>query len=168
MLKISMFRVAATIAAICLCGPAWALGSTPVTVVNPADIAKSEGIQHPYQTEVQCLFENNSNVCFTSFTSPTSQRLVFEFISGQCFLNSAQDLISLFISTTIGGQSAQHFISSPPSRTFFGGMIVNFGQAVRIYADQNTTINFEANSSDFANSSNSCNLTISGQAIDVP
>jgi len=36
MFKTSTFRVAATLAGICLCGPAWALGSTPVTVVNPA------------------------------------------------------------------------------------------------------------------------------------
>jgi hypothetical protein len=36
MFNTSTFRVAATLAGICLCGPAWALGSTPVTVVNPA------------------------------------------------------------------------------------------------------------------------------------
>jgi hypothetical protein len=56
MFKHSTFRVAATLATMCLAGPAWALGSTPVTVVNPADIAKAEGIQHPYQAGIPCDF----------------------------------------------------------------------------------------------------------------
>ena len=47
----------------------------PTTVVNPADFAKAEGIQQPYQNSVFCS-ESNSATCSASFKSPTNQRLV--------------------------------------------------------------------------------------------
>jgi hypothetical protein len=165
MFKTSTFRVAATLATICLSGSAWALGSTPVTVVNPADIAKAEGIQHPYQKEVHCSFQNNG--CFASLTSPTTQRLVFEYISGSCPMDAAGGQLLLGIFSTVAGVSATNWIPAPPSIVSDTRAIVNFGQVVRIYADQNTEIDFTAGASG-TTSNAACTVVFSGQAIDVP
>lgn len=76
---------AAALTVICLSGPAFALGSTPVTVVNPADIAKAEGIQTPFQSSAGCVFSSEfSGLCFANIAAPASQRLVIEFVSAFC------------------------------------------------------------------------------------
>jgi len=61
----------------CLGGPAWALGSTPVTVVNPVDIAKAEGIQQPYQQESACSSFSDSFPSSCEFRSKLPRHSVW-------------------------------------------------------------------------------------------
>ena len=172
MFKTSTCRVAATLAGICLClcGPAWALGSTPVTVVNPADIAKAEGIQHPYQNDVICDFSSGAQACSASFTSPTNQRLVLEYISGNCGLASGLQLTQIGITTQLGEQfhTEQHLLAVPAGVTSFGAQEFTFGQTVRLYADQNSTIEASAVANNLNSNVSFCRIVFSGQAIDVP
>src|SRR5947207_2636834 len=69
----------------------WAAGPSPssplpVTVTNPADIAKAEGVQHPYQASVACGFPDNT--CTGSINTPNNQRLILEYVSGFCEWNA--------------------------------------------------------------------------------
>jgi hypothetical protein len=165
MLKTSTFRVAATLAAICLCGPAWALGSTPVTVVNPADIAKAEGIQHPYQMgEIDCPFDPPFlNACLGHLNTPPTQRLVIEFVSAACGLDAGVTFTRASITTNVGAgiQGVTHHLAvpAPPS--------ANISQLVRIYADPATTMSFSVETT-ANNPGAACIFSLSGQTIDVP
>jgi hypothetical protein len=146
--------------------PTWALGSTPVTVVNPGDIAKAEGIQQPYQANVSCTFGQAfpfNNSCDTNFGTPSSQRLVIEFVSGQCPLEANNIVTEAAILTTVGGGGTiRHYLSvqQPSSQPS------TISQPVRIYADPSSTIFFEVitlNPNKFG-----CQFSVSGQAITVP
>lgn len=68
---------------------------TPVIVTNPADIAKAEGIQQPYQAQAHCNFAKAfPDACNATITSPPSQRLVIEFVSVSCGLTSRVTVIN--------------------------------------------------------------------------
>jgi hypothetical protein len=160
MFKTSTFRVAAILAGICLCGPAWALGSTPVTVVNPADIAKAEGIQQPYSNIISCSFDKLFGGCGAAITAPPSQRLVIEFVSGFCqFSNASNSLrvVQLFIKTG-GGDEVGNVLSIQAPGTI--------SQLVRLYADPSSEVRFDALA--FSGVSGGCFFTVSGQAVAVP
>src|ERR1700757_2177834 len=96
--KISMGRAIAGLLVLAACiifirtEPARGLGSTPVTVVNPTDIAKAEGGQHPYHFRVDC---NSLSApvggefgCGGVVSAPPNQRLAIEYVSGSCAYNS--------------------------------------------------------------------------------
>src|SRR5262249_27663935 len=143
---------------------AWALGSTPVTVVNPADIAKAEGIQHPYQAgEIVCSFTDFSpNGCLGHMDTPPTQRLVIEFISFVCGLNPGVRIAGASITTKVGpGQGVTHHLAVPaaPSNAI--------GQQVRIYADPASTMSLNVETT-ADNPAAACIFSLSGQAIDVP
>lgn len=160
MFKNPAFRGAATLAAICLSGPAWALGSTPVTVVNPADIAKAEGIQHPFQAgDIECIVSGFE--CGGSLTAPPTQRLVIEFVSASCGLNPGIVIIGAALQTFVAGGSAHHFFAAPPPSS------KNLSQQVRLYADPGSDLVFSLELSG-ANPGGNCIFSVSGQAIAVP
>lgn len=142
----------------------------PVTVVNPADIAKALGIQHPYQKEVLCQWPNDNNHCDVSFTSPTNQRLVFEYISGQCNLNPGMQILDVNVITIAGGARAVHNLGivNPAGGNFFGNVLVSFGQTVRLYADQGTQVEVTVLESNVGNNLQVCTFALSGQAVNVP
>lgn len=163
MFKTSTFRAAATLAAICLSGPAWALGSTPVTVVNPSDIAKAEGIQHPYQAGIPCAFGATGipSSCSGSLTAPPAQRLVIEFVSATCGLNPGVAIIGATLGTSVSGSFVTHSFAAPaPSSE-------NLGQQVRLYADPGSTLEFSLDLS-AVNPGGGCIVSVSGQAVAVP
>jgi hypothetical protein len=153
--------------------PAWALGSTPVTVVNPSDVAKAEGIQHPYQTEVDCTFNNTNGCSIVPFNVPANQRFVFEYVAGACALPPGGMLTQVVVGTQAGGANAGHRLGitdhTGTADLTTGSVVVSFGQTVRIYADPNTIVTATAVSPAGSNNgSQSCLFTFSGQAIDVP
>ena len=146
------------------------LGSAPVTVVNPADIAKAEGIQHPYQHEAQCGFGGGSS-CVSSFNTPPNQRLVFEYISGVCAFPPGQKLSQVVVSTQAGGEGVTHrlgIIDHAGVADSDGTLVVPFGQIVRIYADQSTTVLVQGVGPRGTSNIQTCAFIFSGQAIDGP
>jgi len=150
----------------------WNVGinGTPMfNLANPADIAKAEGIQHPYQKELECGWPNDNNHCDVSFTSPTNQRLVIEYVSGSCNLNPGMQLLDVHVITTVGGVRVVHSVGmfNPAGGNFFGNVIVQLGQAVRIYADQGTQVEITVLESGVGNTLQVCGWAISGQAVDV-
>jgi len=161
MLKTStLLAAAAVLAAMCLSAPAWALGSTPVTVVNPADIAKAEGIQQPYSNIISCSFDKLFGGCGAAITAPPSQRLVIEFVSGFCqFSNASNSLrvVQLFVNTG-GGDEVGNILSIQAPGTI--------SQLVRLYADPSSQVRFDALA--FSGDSGGCFFTVSGQAVTVP
>jgi hypothetical protein len=163
MFKTSTFRAAATLAAMCLSGPAWALGSTPVTVVNPADIAKAEEIQQPYADAISCTFTNNcpqfGNSCQGKASVPATQRLILEFVAGGCTQSRTINFIQIRtqFSADIFSDLGYQLVLQPP--------VNPISQPVRLYAFPSTEISFFVSADPGAGS---CSLVFSGQAVAVP
>jgi hypothetical protein len=144
--------------------PAWALGSTPVTVVNPTtspvpttDIA-NPALQ-PFQTN---LLPNSttSNQCVANFTVPAGKRLVIEYYSSQ-----AQDTsgggAGLTLSTTAGGNEVAYLVYTNSNTT----NVVN--QVTRIYADPGTIVQAFAFNPGTGHSC-AASINISGYLVNVP
>jgi hypothetical protein len=163
--------VVTALAAFFLPGAAWAVGSTPVTVVNPADIAKAEGIQQPYQARTFCTFTTSDPLnCLATISSPQSQRLVIEFVSGNCAIaaSNGNNILTATIGTIIGGNFVDHTLApQPPVPTLQGTQFVNISQQVRLYADPLTIIQFHVNTVNPSTQEN-CQFNLSGQAVTVP
>src|SRR5438045_979271 len=87
---------------------AWALGSTPVTVVNPTDIAKASGIQHPYQDEPGSCAFGGGDSCTKVFNPPANQRVVIEYVSGACAFDGGAPLVQVVVVTTVNGIGVAH------------------------------------------------------------
>jgi hypothetical protein len=138
-----------------------------VTVVNPADIAKAEGIQHPFQTNFSCVFSGYPNFCGNSFQTPASQRLVIEFISGDCDLDYGIGIYSVTVDTEVGGKLYGHVLSvqAPVS---YGNRPKTISQPVRLYADPNTRIQIFVSLTGNNPIGWTCSFGVSGQAVDVP
>ena len=144
-----------------------ALGSTPVTVVNPADIAKAENIQHPFAQLSSCL---NSGLIFCplTFNVPASQRWAIESVSYQCSLTGT-NLVLMEIDTHRADNTilASYFPTLDHGFAVGGGILNAQGaQNLRFYADPGTSVSviFQMSS----NGDTGCQATITGQAIDVP
>jgi len=167
---------------------AFALGSTPVTVVNPsvpvtvgnpddpAAFAKAQGIQHPFQTVIIC--SNLGNGCSGSLdlaSSNPNQRLIIEFVDAQCSMAPGASLFEVTIRNTGSGVEILHDLAihdhlgvTLEAGTDHAHNQVPLAQLVRLYADANTTIvvNADAQTSNNSQSFASCALRLSGQAID--
>jgi hypothetical protein len=160
--------VVAAFATFSVPGVAWAVGSTPVTVVNPEDIAKAEGIQQPYQTRAFCTFTTSDpHNCFAEIFSPQSQRLVIEFVSGSCAIpaSDGNNVLTATIGTTSGGNFVDHtLVTQPPVPTLQGTEFVIMSQQVRLYADPSSIIQFSVNTASVSNPDN-CQFNLSGQAV---
>jgi hypothetical protein len=132
MFKTSTCRVAATLAAICLSGPAWALGSTPVTVVNPANNpALTSNIDDPGRTPHQSFLDQSctGSVCFFSFPAvPADHRLVIQHVSsGELVFNGTPASVGVSLSGHADNQSG--FLAP------FAGQLSAFDQPVLYYLD---------------------------------
>ena len=88
---------------------AFAIGSTPVTVVNPADIAKAQGIQQPYQVAIFCA--SGGVGCGGDLLLPSAQRLVIEYAPATAASTAEPSLADISITTNSGGAIASHYIS---------------------------------------------------------
>ena len=156
---------------------ALAVGSTPVSVVNPADIAKAQGIGQPFQAAISCSADGGFGIrCFGSAGVPAGQRWVIEYVSANCRIDNARQLMSqAFVSTGIGFRSMLHYLAIPDHVGAVGDSgsginVVQFGQQVRLYADAGSTLSFGAGTSGstpFTGYPN-CDFSISGQAVSVP
>jgi hypothetical protein len=144
--------------------PAWALGSTPVTVVNPttspvptADV--NEPALQPFQAT---LFPHSpsSNEATDTLTVPAGKRLVIEYYSSQ-----AQDLsggaAGMVLLTTAGGTTVQYIIYVDATTNN------QVNQTARIYADPSSTVEAFAFNTAPAMSCAGI-LSVSGHLVDVP
>jgi hypothetical protein len=133
-----------------------------VSVGNPADIAKSFGIQQPVAFELTFDRLTNGGV---PFTVPTNKRLIIEYISGTCILASAGIFdLNLQLGSTIA--PGYHLFSQdqiPFARPTFNHM-------VKIYANAGSILNLAAAETSSSGSSAflTCKVTASGQLLDVP
>lgn len=152
---------------------AFALGSTPVTVVNPTEIAKAQGIEKPFQATIQCVRTFGAS-CSGSTAVPSNQRLIIEYVSGSCEIDSRSQLIAdVIVSTTSSGVSVSHYINVTDKRGVSrGGGVAfdaNFGQQVRIYADTGVVFLtlFAAGLTTIPGIPD-CTIALSGQAVSLP
>jgi hypothetical protein len=144
-------------------------------VVNPGDIAKAQGIQHPFQTSIDCSFGTSApdpNNCFGHVSLPAKQRLVIEYVSAFCRLKPNVALVIVNIAADVGGSffpvNHQLPIVNPVGAiTPTGSSAVNLGSPVRIYADEGSTV-FVSAGATADNSGFSCTMNLSGQTVDVP
>jgi hypothetical protein len=140
-----------------------------VTVVNPADIAKAEGIQTPFQGAGSCTFSGGA--CGGQINIPPSQRLVVEFVTAAC--NVIGDNVLSNSEITIVGSGAviaHQLIANAPISGFGGSFGVSkISQLVRVYTDAGDGPAFLFQSSGFgANDGQECTFSVSGQLVAVP
>jgi hypothetical protein len=145
---------------------AWAVGSTPVSVVNAADLAKAMGVQHPFQKAILCASRARQS-CDGSFVVPNNQRLVIEYVSAKCFADTGAKLADLMIVTSADGTTEvrHQFALGDTSSSR-----VLIGQPVRLYAAPGSTVyalGFEE-VTEGNDMGLSCGVSFSGQSIDVP
>jgi hypothetical protein len=112
----------------------------PVTVTN----------QSMYGTPVAAHLYNEPGQ--NAFAVPTGQRLVIEYISGQC--NTGGNIEFL---VTTGGSLNRHYVTIPP------GNVPNmeFGHLVKLYADPGTNVTMD-------NQGLVCALSFSGLLVNTP
>ena len=165
-------------AACALASPlALALGSTPVTVVNAADIAKAQGIQQPFQAGINCNAAGGFGIrCSGSISVPAGQRWVIEQVSANCRIdNTRQQLSQVYLSPTLSGGSILHYLAIPDHVGAVGdsGSVINvvqLSQRVRFYVDAGGSVGIGAGMSaatSFTGYPN-CDFSLSGQAVSVP
>lgn len=165
MFKTSTFRVAATLAAICLSEPAWALGSTPVTVVNPANNpALTSSVDDPGRVAYQSFLDQRCAelVCSFSFPAvPADHRLVIQQVSLSLAWNGTPT--DAVVDVTMFGQANTQFnFSGPISEQ--GAL---FNQQVLYYLDSGETPRVAASANSVLFSSNFAQtLTLSGYLLD--
>jgi hypothetical protein len=141
-----------------------------VTIANPvsaADIAKALGVQHP--TALDFAIEANANS--PTFNVPANQRLIIEFAAGRC--NVANGIISeVQIVTTASTNTHFYPLNVAPLTTVTAFFVaINFAHLVKIYADPGTRIEVDAGFGGTLGGppvAGNCQVTLSGQLIDVP
>jgi hypothetical protein len=133
---------------------------TTINIGNPGDIAKAIGTQKPGTVTF-----TNTNTTPSALvpppvtnTLPARQRFVVEYASGFCAGIPAGEQPSIRLSVVTAGSENAHWFSVPSAGP---SSFVQFGDAVRIYADAGTTMSMFL---DFQ----ACTVTLSGQFVDVP
>jgi hypothetical protein len=169
--RIYPFIVYLATSAIFLPSVASAVGSTPVTVVNPVDIAKAQGIQKPFETSIQCSADSFGIRCFGSVNVPTDQRWVIEYVSASCLIDNTKQVLSqvgVQISSFHYLEISDHVGARGDSGTAIN--VVQLGQTVRLYASPGSQIGVFAGTSGISSFSGypNCNFSLSGQSISVP
>lgn len=164
-------RTCGLVAAIAVIAPslAFAIGSTPVTVVNPTDIAKAQGIQQPYQATVFCATAGVG--CSGDLQLASGQRLVIEYVSGHCGIDNRSLLAEIYVTTVSNGAIANHFISLTDKRGVPISAATNdadFGRTVRFYADAGSVMRVQAIVGGSVTTGAFCFFNISGQSVSVP
>jgi hypothetical protein len=136
-----------------------------VNIGNPAAIAKAEGIQHPFSTEIQCQATNGAP-CEATFNAPPNQRLVLEYIGAHCGMSSTAQLAFAEIGATNAGAATLNFLGL---NSVVAGAVnsQSVAQLMRIYVDAGTTVTVTFSISSITASAN-CGGGIQGQAINVP
>ena len=94
------------------------------------------------------------------FTVPVAQRLVIEYVSGQCGVTGQLLAPTPFIQTVTGGVTTSHFITLPTGFIPSAEVAVQFGQLVKIYADPGTNVTVG-----LLQQGVGCGITFSGQLV---
>ena len=131
--------------------------------------------RQPVQARASCTINPGSstpagNTCeSTIFDVPSGKRLVIEYASMQLEFITIGKLMSLDITTTLGGNPVSHSfpLSSPAVGAAGGGGLARLGQQVRIYADPGTAVMVTGVRTELTGTS-FCRFTISGYLVDVP
>jgi len=157
-----------------------ARAATPVTVDNPtavADaIAKGLGVVAPFEATGNCKLYFFANACQSTFTVPTTQRLVIEYVSFSCPITTytAPVFGQFIISSTGAGVAGYNAVSLPENA---GHGFAQLGQTVKIYVDPGSeivvTAFLKAGYFSFSGSSpfpspvpgTPCNVTLNGRQI---
>lgn len=146
--------------------------STPVTVVNtPLSVQGTVNVGNfPTPAAASVPFQKMLQSGFTtSFTVPSTDRLVIEYVSFSCSaLGSDPELFAIGLETTASGQYGMHYFApiktafssseGPAGTTRFAG-----GMQTRIYADPGTAVSYFYNSP--GGLSVGCAVTVSGSLM---
>lgn len=128
--KISTFGVAATLAAMWLSGPAWALGSTPVTVVNPIQNRDEPG-RNPYQQWVHGA-GSGGEVDVTFSVVPSGKRRVVTHVNCIGLVNTGGSINLVEMHSTVNGFDGPTTEILPA----LGTPVTAFGQISSIFGDE--------------------------------
>lgn len=157
---------------------ALALGSTPVTVVNPSlpvtvgnpddpsSFAKARNaIRHSFLLTKVCRFDDTVN-CAAGFdfqATNANQAIIIEDASGLCVVATGHQLLDAQIDVSSGNVVNSLFLATPDHLGANG--TIPFGQLVHLSLAPNTAINFSTEI-DFFTAGIQCLLSVSGEAID--
>ena len=97
-----------------------------------------------------------------TFTVPSTERRVIEFVAGRCFGTAGAVLTSLILSTTVADVRAGYTLHGPQSGSAGFDAISIFARQVRIYADAGSTIVLAQGFASFGGMV--CSASVSGYA----
>jgi hypothetical protein len=138
-------------------------GVTPVTVQNPADIAKAIIAPHP----ITLSFNFSTDQFARPFTVPAKQRLLIEFVAGHCAVSGQTNLGEIAIEGTDGTFPIQ-------MPALIGGSAVteaNYAYVTKIFAEAGQSVTVavvEIGGGGNGPDQFSCDSTLTGELIDVP
>jgi hypothetical protein len=127
-----------------------------VNVGNPADLAAANASALGVKTPVVIHFVSGAG---NVYNVPPTQRLVIEYVGGQCSTSSSTQAPSFSLSLHTGGALTDLFLQIPtpfPVSNFF---IWQFGQLVKTYADPGTQVGL------ILHFTGGCDLNVSGQLV---
>lgn len=145
----------------------------PVTLTNPADIAKA-AVAHPFHFIVFCTEFFGANGCRHQDgavpNQPTAGTLVIEFVSGVCDLAPGVAVSKVQVFTEVRGLIEPHFFALT-DHTGGGSGSVSFAQSVRLYHDSPdrpvglTVLSVPLDATATAAQPVNCFVTLSGQVV---
>ena len=122
-------------------------------------------VKDPFHANIGLGMNPGTKFYHFEITVPAGKRLVIESVTARATLPTGQRVI-LSISSTTSGRDAMHYIAVTPQGSFPTYDAYAATSAVRIYADADTTIRFEARRSADAGVAN-VNIVISGQYLSM-
>jgi hypothetical protein len=146
------------------------------TVGDPVRVRNVNDANQPVQAQASCL--TTALGCLpTIYTVPAGKRLVIEYASMRVCILPGQSA-TLEIATTVGGQSASHYLNGTPPAAGPGTVAIGCnsgtpssevatGQQVRIYADAGTGVVVTGSRNGNVGTA-SFHFSISGYLVDVP
>jgi hypothetical protein len=148
------------------------VGPISVKVANPQTqpVPTSDAQNQPFATLVDALLPDGSIRGSASFTVPSGQRLIIDYIAGNVCLPVGQKAI-FDVDVQVGTTPVVYVLPAIPQGTFNsfgGGPCDNFAvsQQVRIYADPDTTVSLAVVRSDSTGSTFS-GLAVSGHLVNT-
>ena len=141
---------------------------TPVSITNPADVAKAQGIQTPFAFGLTCSNTYPNSICEATAHVPANVRWVIKNFSLACYHPSSTQVTLLYIQTSAGGAvteilpnlTADRFMSASSNPR----SVMQMSQSIESYADPGSLIVLNADLSTVVPASQFvCSLNLQGQ-----
>ena len=155
--------------------PVSVTNAPPVTVnIDATALAKAMGVQRPFARSFNCTSTGVFSAhCTGSYIVPATERYIIEYVSHHCTMSVGSKFsLSLQAGVSTSDPVSNYGISVTDQTGVYilsVGAILDGGQVTRIYAGAGTTVSVAGTAAAAPQSGTvDCNITVAGQAVDVP